>query len=197
LGAKGLAMVAARPISANGRGDSVFQVQELNGTLVGNFYRDAQSGKMTAVALNGAPATANLTFTNQYALGAAINNRDEIALANTVEGTGGSSGFGVFFRTPDGALQPILVPGLALPDGKAANLCASFPSITDTSVVAFLARGTGDDNLSAYQWEKGSLTPLATVGMDTPDGGKIEAVTEVLLNNQNASALVSAHVAGT
>jgi hypothetical protein len=188
------------PISMNGRGNSVFQVEDLNGTLVGNFYRDAQSGIVTAVALPGTPATANLTFT-WPAAAPAIHNRDEIALTGQVKGTGVPSGFGLFFRSPDGALQPIFVPGQALQDGTRAS-DGGWPSITDTGVVAFLVlrsadSNTGGGNLSAYQWEKGNLTPLVTVGMAARGGGKVAAVGGVMLNNQNPSALISARVAGT
>jgi hypothetical protein len=183
------------PFSMNGHGNSVFEVIHLDGTLIGNFYRDAQSGKMTAVFLPGMPATGNLTFTNQGVFSPAINNRDEIALPNGVKGTGSPAGFGLFFRTPDGALQPILVPGQALPDGKKHG-APILPSITDAGAVAFLVVRSGDSYWSAYQWEKGNLSPLVTVGMAAPGGGKIAAVSSVLLNNQNPSALISARVTG-
>jgi hypothetical protein len=178
------------PYSMNGRGNSVFVVDKLPGTpQIGTFYRDATSDKMTAVLLPGMPATGNLTFTNQSISVPVINNRDEIALPNGVKGTGSPSGNGLFFRTPDGALQPILVPGQALPDGKKGS--PAYPSITDAGVVAFLV------GPSAYQWEKGNLTPLVTVGMAAPGGGKISAISSVLLNNQNSSALISARVTDT
>jgi hypothetical protein len=175
------------PYSMNGHGNTVFQVEKLPGiTPIGTFYRDATSGKMTAVLLPGMPATGNLTFTSQSTSPSVINNRDEIVLANEVKGTGSPSGNAMFFRTPDGALQPILVPGQALPDGKKGS--PFYPSITDAGVGAFLVGS------SAYQWEKGNLTPLVTVGTAAPGGGKIAAVGTVLLNNQNPSALISARV---
>jgi hypothetical protein len=179
--------------SMNGRGNSVFEVDKQHGaTLIGTFYRDATSGKMTAVLLPGMPATGNLTFTNQsWGWQPVINNRDEIALPGQVKGTGSPSGVGLFFRTPDGGLQPIVVPGQALPDGTKGMPIA--PSITDAGVVAFLAFVAEP---SAYQWEKGNLTSLVTIGTAAPGGGKIAAVGTVLLNNQNSSALISARVTG-
>jgi len=180
------------PLSMNERGNSVFQVWKLSGTLIGTFYRDATSGKMTAVLLPGVPATGNLTFTNQSGWWPpVINNRDEIALNNGVKGTGSPSGGGLFFRTPDGALQPIVVPGQALPDRTKGMPIA--PSITDAGVVAFNAFVAEP---SAYQWEKGNLTSLVTIGTAAPGGGKFAAVGTVLLNNQNSSALISARVTG-
>src|SRR5438309_2228182 len=182
-----------RPFHMNERGNSVFNVVKLPGvTVIGTFFRDATSGKMTAVLLPGMPATGNLTFTNQSGWWPpVINNRDEIALNNGVKGTGSPSGGGLFFRTPDGALQPIVVPGQALPDRTKGMPIA--PSITDAGVVAFLAYVAEP---SAYQWEKGNLTSLVTIGTAAPGGGKIAAVGLVLLNNQNSSALISARVTG-
>ena len=180
------------PVSMNGRGNSVFTaLKRPAGPLIGDFYRDATSGKMTAVLLPGMPATGNLTFTNQPWWLPVINNRDEIALPCQVKGTGSPSGYGLFFRTPDGALQPIVVPGQALPDRTKGTPIA--PSITDAGVVAFLAYVAEP---SAYRWEKGNLTPLVTIGTAAPGGGKIAAVGTVLLNNQNSSALISARVTG-
>jgi hypothetical protein len=183
------------PYSMNGRGNSVFQVGNPSGTpLIGTFLHDIQTGKLTPVALKGMPAGGNLTFSDQSNSTPVINNRDEIALPNGVTGNhpeGGPaspSGIGLFFRTPDGALQPILVPGEALPDGKKGS--PAYPSITDAGVVAFLV------GPSAYQWDKGNLTPLVTVGMAAPGGGKIQSVGTVLLNNQNSSALISARLSG-
>jgi hypothetical protein len=184
------------PISMNGRGDSVFQAVKLPGTSgIGVFLHDYQTGKTTPVLLPGMPATGNLTFTDQLVSSVAINNRDEIALPNGVKETGRPSGFGLFFRTPDGALQPILVPGQALPDGRKHG-APVFPSITDAGAVAFLVVRSGDSYWSAYQWEKGNFSPLVTVGMAAPGGGKIAAVSSVRLNSQNTSALISARVTG-
>src|SRR5260370_39094259 len=119
------------PISMNARGNSVFNVVTLPATLIGIFEQDQQSGKVTAVALKDMPATGNLTFTNAGTCSPAINNRDEIALVGSVKGTGSPNGISLFFRSPDGALQPILVPGQGLPDGKKGRLDnGTFPSIT-------------------------------------------------------------------
>ena len=182
-----------RPFHMNGRGNSVFNVVKLPGvTVIGTFFRDATSGKMTAVLLPGMPATGNLTFTNQSGWWPpVINNRDEIALNNGVKGTGSPSGGGLFFRTPDGALQPIVVPGQALPDRTKGTPMVR--SITDAGVVGFNAFVAEP---SAYQWEKGNLTSLVTIGTAAPGGRKIAAVGTVLRNNQNSSALISARVTG-
>jgi hypothetical protein len=191
-------------MSMNGRGNCVFNTWALSSGMGGTFYRDAESGKMTAVVLPGMPATGDLIFgdePDELVVGLvgtpAINNRDEIALSGGVKGTGSPSGRGLFFRAPDGALQPIFIPGQALPDDKKGQFTDPFPSITDAGVVAFLVQRQGDTlGYSAYQWEKGDLAPLVIVGMDAPGGGKITAVSSVWLNNQNRSALVSASIAG-
>jgi hypothetical protein len=186
----------AWPIDMNTRGNSVFTVVKSNSAL-GTFNREAGSGKLTSILLKGMPASADLTFTDPGGFSPAISGRDEMAVVGSVKPASGSSGYGLFFRTTDGALQPIFLPGQALADGKKGQPTSTpHPSITDAGVVGFQLQRAGDNQYSAYQWEKGNLTPLLTVGTEIPGVGKIAAVSSVRLNNKNRNALVSVRLEG-
>jgi hypothetical protein len=104
----------------------------------------------------------------------------------------------VFLLGRDGKLQPVLLPGQALPGGANARTdIFVYPSINDVGLVAFPARGQKDNQNSAYLWENGAITPVLTVGTDVPGVGKVHAVTSLMLNNKNRNVLVAATIEGT
>jgi hypothetical protein len=145
-------------------------------------------------------AVNDLMFTQAGGQSPVINNRDEIALVAAVKGPTGPAGAALFFRSPDGKLQPVLVPGQALPGGGKVsndpNLQLS-PSLNDAGVVAFLARRQGEPQNSAFLWEGGNITPALPIGSPAPGGGKITSVSSVFVNNKNRSVLLTAGVDGS
>jgi hypothetical protein len=78
----------------------------------------------------------------------------------------------------------VAIPDQALPDGGKMQ-SAAFTSINDAEVVAMEVLRAGDEQNSAYVWEKGTLTPAAVVGQDAPGGGKFARIAGVQLNNKN------------
>jgi hypothetical protein len=185
--------------SMNQRGDVVFAAARLhNGNPLGTFLWDSQTGKVTAVALKGMPAVQNLTYTEPAGFSPVINNRNEIAFPAVVKDPAGPSGPGLFFLARDGQLLPVALPGERLPDGGKISLnLFSIPSLNDAALVAFLARRPGDKQDSAYVWEMGTISPVATVGTAAAGGGKITAISSVLLNSQNRNVLVAAGIDGS
>jgi hypothetical protein len=144
------------------------------------------------------PAVQNLTFTEPAGFSPVINNRNEIAFPAAVKNPAGPSGAGLFFLARDGQLLPVALPGQQLPDGGKISLnLFSIPSLDDAGRVAFLARRPADKQDSAYVWEMGAISPVVTVGTAAPGGGKITAVSTVLLNNQDRSMLVAAGSGGS
>jgi hypothetical protein len=161
-------------------------------TSLGAFFWDAAAAKLSAVNLTGMPAPNGLTFTNGAGdFAGSINNHDEIAFTASVPNAAGQSRPGVFLRGADGKLQAVLTPDQALPDGGKARFGFA-SSINDAGVVAFFTRREGEKGSSAYAWEKGTITPVATVGTDMPGGGKLADVWRVWLNNKNRNVLIAA-----
>jgi hypothetical protein len=185
------------PQDMNQQGDVVFAVRSRGSNPLGTFLWNAVTQTVTPVALKGMPAGGGLTFTTAYGGSPAINNRGEIALAASVQGAAGTNGPALFFRAADGGLQPILLPGQALPDGTKARTDSSpQPSIDDTGRVAFLTRRQGDKQYSAYVWEQGTLAPVLTEGTMTPQGA-VTSVTSVFLSHQDRSLLITAGIGGS
>ncbi len=188
--------------SMNQSGNIVFAVRSQSTSASGTFLWSRETQVATAVALKGMPAGPSLTFSQAYGGIPAINNRDEIALVATVQNpsgpTQGVSGPALFLRTPDGQLQPVLLPGQELPGGvKVHSDSDLLPSLTDAGLIAFLARPQGEKQNSAYLWEQGALTPVLRVGAAAPGGGQITSVSGVFLNNANRNVLVTASVDGS
>jgi hypothetical protein len=154
-------------------------------------YRwDYQTRKVHLVTQQGMPAAPVLTLASGGGGGSTINNRNEIALVATVETDAGLTGDGVFFRSPDGRLEPVTVPGQTLPGGLTVAR-AGLTSINDAGRIAFLASPEGNENAqSAYVWQAGTLTPVALVGEAAPGGGKISSVRGVRVNNKDHTVLV-------
>jgi hypothetical protein len=190
------------PQSMNQSDSVVFAAARTNfRTPFGTFLWDSKTQKATTVAMKGMPATGDLTFADAVGFTPVINNSSEIALVAAVTAPTGSaeaSGSGVFFLGRDGRLQPVLLPGQVLPGGaKARTDNSPVPSINDTGLVAFLAHSQTVSQNSAYRWENGAITPMLAVGTDVPGAGKVHAVSNVMLNNQNRNVLVAATLEGT
>jgi hypothetical protein len=184
--------------SMNQSGQVVFAAGSgVGGPALGTFLWDSKTASSTSVAMKKMPAASGLTFTEPGGFVPVINNRSEIALVAGVSGTGVPFGSGLFFRKADGSFQTVLLPGQALTGGgKTQTDNWLQPSINDAGQVAFLTRRQGDRQNSAYLWESGALTPVLVVGTNLPGIGKVHGVSSVLLNNQNASMLVTATIEG-
>jgi hypothetical protein len=184
------------PASMNQRGNVVFSALHLVGgepVSEGTFLWDAQARKVSPVALEGMPATDNLTFEDGGDWSPVINNRDEIAFPADVRNASGNSlGFGIFLREPDGKLQSVVLPGQALP-GNQTNRFTFRPSLNDAGAVAFPASWEGFSGEGAYLWEKDTITSLAVSGQKVP-GGKIAFFRFAWVNDANRSVLIVARL---
>jgi hypothetical protein len=195
-----VAFLAPYAGSMNQHGNVVFTPWTPGSGVLGTFLWDLQGRRLTAVTLKGMPAGNDLVFTEGGGNVSVINNRDEIALVAQVKGTSGPAASALFFRSPDGRLQPILLPGQELPGGGAVQsdtLLGHLPSLNDAGAVAFLARRKGASQNSAFRWEGGTTIPLLTTGSPAPGGGKITSVSSVFVNNKNRSVLLTAGVDGS
>jgi hypothetical protein len=180
------------PTSMNQLGNMVFgagAVQRNN--LVADTYRwDAQTQKVTPVALKGMPAANNLVFEQGGSFRSVINNFDEITFEAVVKNAAGQLRLGVFFQGRDGQIVPVALPDQDLPDGK--KIDAAFgPSLNDAGVIAFGVAVKGERAAGAYLWEKGAILPLATIGMDAPGGAKLFGVGQVWVNNPTHNVLLT------
>lgn len=179
------------PVSMNQNGDAAFTVQNFGaGLWIGTFRWDAKAGKSSAVALNGMPATGNLTFDQAGFPRPAINSHDEIAFPATLKDPAGKvTGPGLFFQGEDGKTQPMVLPGQAGSDGAVLD-DAYWPTLSDDGRVSFLARRHGQLRPSAYLLEGGQITPIAVVGTVAPGGGIITEAVQTWVNNRNQNVLV-------
>ena len=84
------------------------------------------------------PAASNLTFTLASGFAPVINNRDETAFAALTENSAGEPISGIFFKTPDGPIVPVAVPGQVLPDGHTLTYAFN-PTLNDAGMIAFWA----------------------------------------------------------
>jgi hypothetical protein len=178
------------PVSMNQLGNVVFATPVTVGdsTTPGTFLWDFKAQKTTAVALKGMPAANNLSFEAAGSFAPAINNRNEIALLGQVKNAEGKALDGLFFRGTDGTLRPVALPDQELPGGGKI-LSTLLPSLNDAGVIAFSVRRQGDADYSAYLWNNGTITPLAVVGSDAPDGRRFNGVA-ARVNNKNGNVLV-------
>jgi hypothetical protein len=188
----------------NQRGNVAFTAEVTIGgkTSFATFLWDAQTQKLSAVAVPGMPAVNNLTFMAMdggLQLVPKINNQDEIAFGGYVADTAREPQLAVFLLGRDHTLRAVALPKQELPGGGTLIDHGGNLAVTDAGVVAFRARRSGDpDNaFSAYQWENGVLTPLALVGGDAPGGGQITRVSALRLNNRDRSVLLVLRVSTT
>jgi hypothetical protein len=173
--------------------------QDHGNSSFGTFLWDASAQQVKVVALKGMPATGNLTFRqggSAAGTGAVINNHDEIAFTADVPSSHGDAA-GLFFRGQDGQLQAVALPDQELPNGARLRE-AGFPKLNDAAMIAFealhLPAGSDHDQPSGYLWENGTLSLIAKVGQDAPDGGTFASVSPVGLNNKDRSVLVDAEI---
>jgi hypothetical protein len=139
------------------------------------------------------PAGSDLTFERSDGWPPMLSNSGDIAFPAAVKNGAGNTAIGVFFLGRDGQLQSVAVPGQELPGGgNMVNAVAH--SLNDAGGVAFVATTQPNSPPSAYLWEKGSITPVALLGMEVPGGGKIAAVDFAAVNNKNRSVLVLARL---
>jgi hypothetical protein len=185
------------PESLNEQGHVVFAVHSRKGSPLGVFRWSAATGESVPLVRKGMSAGPGLTFQDPVEVFPAINNRGEIALGAPVTQTGGASGTGLFLIDAQGQIQPLWLPGQALPDGTRLRLSEPDPSINDEGQIAFLARRTGEKQDSAYLWDHGTVTPLLTVGTVIAGAGTISSASRVLLERRENSALVAAGVDGS
>jgi hypothetical protein len=181
----------------NQSGNLVFPAGRIaGGNFQGDTYLwDAAAELITVVARKGMPAVNNLTFAQGGGSGPAINNRGDIALVAHVTNAVGQAKQGVYFRSPDGQLLPVVLPNQVLPNGRKA-VEAIFPTLNDAGVVAVPVRqeGAGAEEFSVYLWQKGELRPAAIIDTEAPGGGRIAAVFDTFVNNKNGNALVTLRV---
>jgi hypothetical protein len=186
-------LVYNEPSSMNQAGNVVFAAARWHGgdnQPLGTFLWDAQSGKMTPIVVKGTPATDGLIF-DAVAFSPVINNQGEIAFPGWGQDKPNHFWGGIFVRRTDGSLERIVLTDDKMPDGRKL-VDVHRPTFNDAGVVAFLGAGANDPEYSAYLWEKGAITPVAVLGQDAPEGGKIRDVRAAMVNNKNGSALVIA-----
>jgi hypothetical protein len=164
----------------------------------GTFLWDAQTRKLAPIALAGMPAVNSLSFlanTTPNIL-PVINNHDEIEFSGHVADAAGKPELASFSLGRDRTLRPVVLPDQTLPDGATVLTNAGGFNITDSGILTFRVRRTGDpaSGFSAYQWENGVVTPLLLVGAEAPGGGTVTQVNVQLLNNRNRSALMALRV---
>jgi hypothetical protein len=163
--------------------------------LASGVLWNAAAKTLAPIATKGMPAGDGLTFTVAGGTTPAINNHGEIALPGVVADAAGAVGPALFFRTADGKLQPVLLPGQNLPDGaQPAGLIVS--SLDDAGRVAILTLRHGDKQLSAYVWQQGTLVPALIVGTKTA-AGAVTSVSSALLDHQDNGMLVTAGIDGS
>jgi hypothetical protein len=156
------------PVSMNAQGDCVFSttdnesfVRLWNANSPGTFRWDSKAQQVFPVALKGMPADRGRAFVEGGGAHPAINNRGEIVMVGQVKNAAGNTRSGVFYVGTNGRLTAIAVPDQTLPDGRKIA-SAGFPSLNDWGTVAFLARAEGETHDSAYAWQQGSITPVAS-----------------------------------
>jgi hypothetical protein len=185
------------PLSMNQQGSTVFTAEVKVGhrSDTGIFRWDCPSHQMLPVSLQEMPALSHLLIQVVDDSPIVLNNRSDIALALPVSDPSGPAAAqnGVFFRSRDGQLLPVALPGQELPDGQTAAW-ASFPSLSDGGRVVFLIRPLNDDRNLPYIWEQGALAALPVDGITAPPGTLLYGFIGVWGNNQNQNVLLAAHL---
>jgi hypothetical protein len=186
------------PVSMNQSGNAVFVVRDGHRQFpfgwLGTFLWDFHAQKILPVALQGMPATHDLTFGEGGLSRPVINDSNEIAfVADVKDASGKVQGVGLFFHGRDGKLLPVALPGQELPGGGKV-LQVFRPSVNNSGQVGFVAvpQGLTWPRTSAYVWEQGTLTRMAGIDQPAPGGGKIVGITDAWVNNKNRNVLVQA-----
>lgn len=182
-------------------GNVAFVPVDGSGNSLGVYLWDATKQAVIPLATPGTPVTSNLAFASGGANGnAALNNRDEVAFVARVKGASGSASEGVFLRRANGHIDPVALPGDALP-GKGGQFRTGpgglFPilSLNDAGQVIFFALGTGIKPTalltdSVYRWENGTISLVADSGTVIPGMGTSVGFVGPGANNQNDEVLL-------
>jgi len=194
------------PVSMNQAGEAVFGAPVTVAGLqqVGTFRVTYPSRPVSVVAQNGMSIDGSLRFRQGGAPGAVINNNGEVSFSAAVKDPKGVLlGYGVFFISQDGRLQPVALPGQTLPDGGTIKTAFS-PMLNDSGVIAFVVIRQNDENVNSgpttgrhiYLWERGTLTPVPVDSISPPPGTLLLGITGAWVNNHDRNVLVAAHLLG-
>jgi hypothetical protein len=192
----------------NESGNVAFVPVDGSGNSLGVYFWDATKHSVNPLATPETPATGDLAFASGgIDGGAALNNRDEVAFVAPVKAASGSAGEGVFLRRADGHIDPVALPGDALP-GQGGELrtggvgaspaVGGFLGLNDAGQVTFPALGTGIKPVangfstdSVYRWDNGTISLLAESGTVIPGLGTSVGSNAHGPNNQNNKVLLS------
>jgi hypothetical protein len=192
----------------NESGNVAFVPVDGSGNSLGVYFWDATKHAVNRLATPETPAAGDLVFASGGKDGGAtLNNRDEVAFVAAVKGASGPDGEGVFLRRADGHIDPVALPGDALPgqggEVRKSSVGASaavfgFLGLNDAGQVTFPALGTGIQPVanraltdSIYRWENGTISLVAESGTVIPGLGNIEGFNAPGLNNQNNKVLLT------
>jgi hypothetical protein len=184
--------VLGGPGVINATGDVLFSVTgDPNSDFLKTTYRwDASARQVKVVATAGDPSTDGRSLMHGGGYISTLNNRGEVGLVAGVKNGAGQEKGGIFLARTDGQIQPVALPDQELPDGRRLAT-ADFPVLTDSGVIAFRGVRQGDgDSPSAYLYENGQIHPLALVGQEIPDIGKLRHCFGALANNRNRNVLL-------
>jgi hypothetical protein len=197
-------VIVRRPLPMNQKGNAAFTASILRDTdrgrlSWGTFFWDAAAQQVKVVALKGMRAGSGPVFRqggSAAGTGAYINNHDEVAFTADVSAPYFNEDSGLFFRTADGQLRPIIVPGGKLSDTTRLQ-AAAFPKLNDAGMIAFWAQEypanrPGQFAATVYLWENGTFSLIAREGQDAPGGGKLAIVNLHSLSNTDRSVLIQA-----
>ncbi len=194
----------------NESGNVAFVPVDGSGNSLGVYLWDAAKQAVISLATPGTPATSDLAFASGGKDdGAALNNRDEVAFVARVKAASGAPQNAVFLRRADGHIDPVALPGDALPGQggtvRTAAVGASpavfgFLGLNDAGQVTFPALGTGIKPVangfitnSVYRWENGTISLIAETGTVIPGLGMTEGFGPNGPNNQNSEVLIQAY----
>ena len=196
----------------NESGNVAFVPFDGAGNSLGVYFWDATKQAVNRLATPETPATGDLAFASGGKDGgAALNNRDEVAFVAPVKAASGSASEGVFLRRADGHIEPVALPGDALPgqggqfrSGPVGARPPVLPilGLNDAGQVIFLALGTGIKPTgvladSVYRWENGTISLVADSGTDIPGMGTSVGFVAPGPNNQNDEVLLNPWIPST
>jgi hypothetical protein len=202
-------MYFAGTTDINESGNVAFAPLDGSSNSLGVYFWDAAKQAITLLAVPGMPATGDLVFASggRWHNGATLNNRDEVAFLAYVKPASGPASDGVFLRRADGRIDPVALPGDALPGQggtvRAADVgghtaVSGFLGLNDAGQVIFQALGTGIKPVpngfstnSVYRWDSGTISLLADSGTVIPGLGKTEGFYAHGPNNLNSEVLLN------